>query len=461
MIHCSNVTFKYAGQSNEALHIDEFVIQEGECVVLCGESGSGKTTCTRLFNGLIPEYSEGTFSGFCQVDFCQVGVHSVEEFSTSVGSVFQNPSTQFFHKEVMNELVFPCENQGLPIEEITKRLNETVALFGIETLLSKQLMHLSGGERQRVAMATAYMQSPKVMILDEPTANLDEAGIQLVAQSLATLKKSGMTIVIAEHRLNFLKDIADRYVYFHNGRIEQVWDKEEFLKLTDEYRLEKGLRSSLSVTLSRSTKQTGLSNGVTIQDVVLRAGDCNVQHIPYLHFEPNCIHAIMGENGCGKTTLARTISGLLPLRSGSISFDGVPLTMKRLQNMTTMVRQDVRMQLFASSVDKEVRLGNIQHERVEEMLDTLSLKSLLSQHPQALSGGQQQRVVIANALLSNKKIWIFDEPTSGMDATQLHCFASVLTQLTSPDRIILVITHDEELVSLCCDRVTSLSRRAH
>lgn len=187
IIECRDLSFRYANGLNSQCQIPELCIEPGECVVLCGRSGSGKSTFLRLLNGLIPDFYEGELSGTCVCAGYISGKHSVEEFSTVVGSVFQNPATQFFHRIVEDELVFPCENQGVPRQEIARRLKQTTHLFEIERLLMRDLLSASGGERQRIAIATSMMQQPQVVVLDEPTANLDLQGIEQVKYHIQTL----------------------------------------------------------------------------------------------------------------------------------------------------------------------------------------------------------------------------------------------------------------------------------
>lgn len=454
MIRFKNVKFIYDNQNDMSIQIDHLKIGQGECVVLCGESGSGKTSLIRMINGLIPEYYTGALEGDIDIDTYRSGVDSIEDIARTVGTVFQNPATQFFHKIIEHELVFPCENQGIHPDEIQQRLQTTAAFFSLGSMLGSSLYRASGGERQRVAVATAMMQKPKIVVLDEPTANLDYVGVLQIATYIEKLKNDGMTVVIAEHRLNFLKNIADRYVYIKDGRVKYEWNKVQWLELSHNKRSELGLRG-VNTAHQYSDNKVSQSRGLKIKDLNLSVFGRNLGTIKEVQFPVNCITALTGKNGIGKSSLANIISGL-DKSDGIICFDEKEMKEKdRLEN-TAFVMQEVRLQLFSESVEKEIKLGLKEFSQFEEIIQKLGLTELLKRHPMSLSGGQMQRVMIASALLSNKKIFIFDEPTSGLDYRQMIHFAELLKALKTDDIVIIVITHDIELIEVLCDQVINL-----
>lgn len=456
MISFEDISFTFANSQEPSLVIDHLRVAEGECLVLCGRSGSGKTTVTRLLNGLIPEFYRGELTGKVTVFDQDLTQLTVEALSLTVASVFQNPATQFFHRQVADELVFPCENQGVAQEEILGRLAETSRYFGIEALLEQDLVTASGGERQRIALATSYMQRPRVVVLDEPTANLDAAGIQRVHDHLLQLKAAGITVIIAEHRLDFLADIADRYAYFHQGTLLKTWSRDQWLALTNTERMALGLRG-LDLQLCAHPPRFSSEKGLVLRDLRLRAGQIDLGQLADLHFPTDNITALVGPNGAGKSTLALLLAGLAK-EDGDILLDGVKTTAAERLQKTAFVMQEVRLQLYADSVRKELLLGNQQAEHFDEIVDKLRLRPLLDRHPMSLSGGEQQRLVIAHALLSDKRLFIFDEPTSGLDYEQMCQFADLLQALKSPDRVIVVITHDIELIDRACQQIRSLHK---
>lgn len=454
MIRIDNLSFTYANSEQPSLMIENLQIQRGQCVVLCGKSGSGKTSLTRLLNGLIPDYYEGELKGFCQVGDYRTGQDSVENFSTIVGSVFQESASQFFHNIVEHELVFPCENQGLPRTEIISRLEETSRLFELEQVLKKQVNTLSGGQAQRVGLATAYMQKPKVIVLDEPTANLDQDGIVQVRSCLERLKNLGVTLIIAEHRLDYLQELADHYYYFENGQIRYSWDKETWLELSDDYRHQLGLRGLSQPNPPPLAQSSQEQSGLRVAGLDLTVGLNRVclGRIDDLCFPTDQIVALTGANGTGKTSLAEALAGL-KWSNGQCSLAGNFLTHKERLQVTSLVKQDVSLQLFSSSVSQELALGNalLDKDHYHHVVQRLGLENLLERHPMTLSGGEQQRLMVAVSLLSNKQVFIFDEPSSGLDYSSMSCLADLLLELKEENRVIILISHDKDLIAKVCD----------
>ena len=215
MIRIDHVTFSYGGETEQTGGIQdiELQIEHGEFVVLCGESGCGKTTVTRLLNGLIPHYYEGSMSGSVWVNGAEVSKQPLYDTAKIVGSVFQNPRSQFFNVDTTSEITFGCENLGQPAETIRERLERTIRDFHLEKLMGRNIFHLSGGEKQKIACAGVSIMEPEILVLDEPSSNLDAASISDLRKILAFWKEQGKTIVISEHRLYYLRGVADRFVY--------------------------------------------------------------------------------------------------------------------------------------------------------------------------------------------------------------------------------------------------------
>ena len=222
MIELKNITFSYERREQGGLRNINLTVKNGECILLCGRSGCGKTTITRLVNGLIPRFYDGELTGQVVIDGKDIADLTMYEISEKVGSVFQNPRTQFFNTDSDSEIAFGLENQGMPTEELRQRVETTAADLEIQSLRNRSLHALSGGEKQKVAFASVYAMNPDIYLLDEPSSNLDMDAIQDLRKHLKLVKQQGKTILIAEHRLYYLMDVVDRIVYMEQGQIARA-----------------------------------------------------------------------------------------------------------------------------------------------------------------------------------------------------------------------------------------------
>ncbi len=460
MISIQDVSFGYCSQEKILKNIN-LKIRQGECILLCGESGCGKTTITKLINGLIPHFCEQCeLEGTVVTEGMEVAKVNLYELAESVGSVFQNPKSQFFHLDTDSELTFGMENQGKSPKEMKERLGETIKKLQIEKLLGRSIFELSGGEKQTLAFASVYAMNPFVYVLDEPTANLDLAAVEALRELLHFLKKEGHTIIIAEHRLSFLHDLLDKAVYMKNGEILEVYSRETFHALSEPVRKRMGLRcigeekvdipKAYAAGKDRGLSVEAISGGYKNQPFLFR--DISFSAVP------GEILAITGYNGIGKTTLIRCICGLIRLHKGKILLDGQIMSEKTRRKQCFLVMQDVNHQLFADSVWEECKMSgeDLEDDVITSELEQMGLLSYVDRHPMALSGGQKQRLAIATATLSRKKILIFDEPTSGLDYANMRVVAERLRKLADSDRIVIVVTHDREFMLSACDRILEI-----
>lgn len=459
MIESRKCTFRYQNTEAEALKTVNLQIKPGECIILCGKSGCGKTTFSRLLNGLIPSFFPGELEGQCSTFGLESGTAAIEDYVPLVGSVFQNPKTQYFNVDTTAELAFPCENVGMPSAQIKDRVETVAQEFGLGKLLGRSIFKLSGGEKQRIAFGAACMLHPKLLVLDEPTSNLDYRAIQDLHDMITKKKSEGTTIVIAEHRLAWIVDLADRFCFFENGTLAGQWTAAEFKALPVEKLQQMGLRPLNIVpyhqqAIKKSKIKPEYQNPlISAENLSVGYGSKSaVYRIEDFSICKGEIVGLMGHNGVGKSTLAKTLCGLLKPVGGSIA----PQKEKERIKHSFLVMQDVNYQLFADSVREEVLLGAARPELCDAVLEALSLQDLADRHPMSLSGGQKQRVAIASAMLSGKEFIVLDEPTSGLDYYHMTQVAQLLQKLKAQGAALLVITHDEELAAGWCDRVVYL-----
>lgn len=456
MLRIENVSFSYPDSEENGIYNINLQIKAGECVLLCGPSGCGKTTLTRLINGLIPHFYNGTLQGSVQVAGLDVTRVPLYVISQTVGSVFQNPRSQFFNVDTDSEIVFGLENMAYPVDAILRRKEATVRDLELETLLGRSMFSLSGGEKQRIAFASAYAITPDVFVLDEPSSNLDVQSIAALGDLLKHLKRQGKTIVIAEHRLYYLKAIADRIIYMEKGRIKHEYSVAGLLDMNTEQRRDKGLRAMDLTSITLSPQKTGSGKpALAICDISVSCGNVTLTERFWFSAFLGDIIGIVGSNGAGKSTFCRILCGLQTEKSGCFLWKNSPIGPKQRLKLSYMVMQDVNYQLFAESVLEECCLGtdNPDISRVETVLHKLSLYECRDRHPTSLSGGEKQRTAIAVSQFCHKEIFVFDEPSSGLDFNGMMQVTGLIKGLAAEGKVIFVVTHDAELLANACNRI--------
>lgn len=381
-------------------------IQDGEFVLICGESGCGKTTMTKLINGLIPHFVrnvsvDGTIT-VCGKNVAEMPMYEIAEL---VGSVFQNPRTQFFYTNSNAEMAFGLENRGVEPEYIRKRIKNTINELDIEKLEDRDVFSMSGGEKQLLAFASVYAMNPQIYVLDEPSANLDIAAMEKLSERMKVIKEKGHTVVVAEHRLAWIQKFADRIIYMKEGRIEQEFTSDEFKALSDLKRKQMGLRSIVPEQI-QIPEIIGNS-----EDAVLQICNLSCKRKKQMIFQNISLSAragdiigITGKNGAGKSTFCNCLCGLLKPKGGEILYQGKKLSEKARTKLFGMVMQEVNHQLFSDSVKNECLLANEEasEQEIRELLEKFDLEEYAEYHPMILSGGQRQRLAICQAVMGEK-----------------------------------------------------------
>ena len=470
------VTFQYAGRDDTAIQGVDLDIHEGEFLLLTGRSGCGKTTIARLINGLVPHFHEGELDGAARIGGTDTRELDIGEIGKLVGSVFQDPRSQFFMTDTTGEVAFGCVNAGLPRAEVLERVEDAFRRMGIQHLRDRSVFGLSSGEMQMVAIASCYAMGPSVYVFDEPSANLDMEAVEALRKALSELKREGKTVIVLEHRLFYLSGLIDRMVVIEGGAVASVYDAAGALSLDDRSLARMGLRSLRLESALRAIPAHGQSlpkhegtafeaKGLTFSYGSRRStrGAGSTPHrsrtIGPLDFSARSgeVVGVIGENGAGKTTLSRLCCGLEKEDRGTVSVDGRPLSPKERLGRIRLVMQDPDYQLFSDSVLGELSLGGRRDAGTcERALRGLGLWDMRDAHPATLSRGQKQRLTIACALVDEAAAYFFDEPTSGLDRENMERVASGIRLLARSGGIVFAVSHDCEFLLSACDHILRL-----
>ncbi len=446
MIRIRGLDVRYPGV--QALRGIDLSIAPGSFVLVGGPSGGGKSTLAHALMGLIPQAIPAQVQGSISVAGLDPRQHSVAQLATQVGLVFQNPVTQLFNGTVEEEVAFGPRNLGLGPAEIAERVDYGLQAASGAHLRQRVVRHLSGGEQQRVAIASVLAMRPTLLILDEPTANLDAEGVRSLVATLARLHREfGVTLLVIEHRLAPFLPRADRLVWLAEGRLLADGPPAETL-------------AQLRPTKPATSRPPLPSNEPL---VALRGITAAYNGHPVLRDCSLTLHrgefaALVGPNGAGKTTLARVLAGVMRPRKGRVTWHANGHT-----GRVGLLQQNPLHQLVCDTVEEEVLFGprNLGIERPEEIVEILARADLLSlrnRSTQALSVGQQQRAALAATLSARPELVILDEPTTGQDWDHLIQTMDFLADLNRAGQTVLLITHDERLVERYANRVWKISR---
>jgi len=454
MLAFKNITYFYPFQKYSTVKNISFDVLPGEVGLITGESGCGKSTIVKIANGLIPHYFKGKLNGEVIIDKKKSSELVVAEISKLVGTLFQDPEQQFFCNDVYSELAFAHEVCGKSPDEITETVKKYSKMFDLEKIIDSSVFTLSEGEKQKLALAATLSLKPKTIVLDEPSANLSPEATVALAEQIKVLKEKGFAILIADHRLYWLADIADKVFVMKEG---EICEQGAFSILKNNTLREKyGLRDDNVNRIVSRTIDPQMSDSKCDQF----SFNINKLTFSYKNKEPifdnysikfpyGKIIALTGANGVGKTTLSRLITGLLKTKKGEFFLNGEKVLPKKLLKKTSLVLQNTDHQLYSRTVLDEVLLSdkNQNKEHCTNLLEKFQLDKFAKRHPQSLSGGQKQRLVIAAAIAKNSNIIILDEPTSGLDGANMKIIGNVLKSEAQKNKCIIVITHDIEFLN--------------
>lgn len=441
MLEFKDVSFTYKNSNNKVLDSVNFKINKGECILLTGVSGSGKSTLIHLTNGLIPTLYEGHLEG--EILFKNKDLKDIESYdiSKNIGYVSQDPRGHFFTTNTTSELVFSMENYGIPLNEMKKKYSQLVESLELEKLVDKNIIYISSGERQKIAIGCSLSLEPEIIILDEPSSNLDFHMTKKLKQLIEKLKTKGYTIIIAEHRMYYIQDLIDRVFVINNGKVIEKTisdlksNNEVPLRSLDIFNLELENISSKNKELLMEINNITYKNILTNITTTIYKGD---------------VIGLIGKNGVGKTTLLRLLSNIMKPDKGKVVGKVIPF----------LVMQDMDYQFFTESVESEMKFGDVDNdlEKINSLLMKLGLTEYKDKLPFELSGGQKQRLLIAISALANVNLLMFDEPTSGLDYVNMTKVSGILKDL-SKNSALIVATHDIEFLYKTCNRVIYLDNK--
>lgn len=496
-IEVKGFSWKYALSQDWVLKDINLTVHKGEFLGIVGPSGSGKTTLCLSLTGLIPNLARGTINGSIYVDGLDTQKSRLHELIRKVGVVFQDPESQFVTMSVEDEIAFPLENFGYPVQDMIHRISNAMELTRLTGLKEKYPHELSGGQKQRVAIASFLALRPEILILDEPTSDLDPVGKSEVFSVLADLKKhENITLVVVEHNTEEMCKYADRVVLLNSGRIDRVGKPEEFFSAVDDlkgagvyppqvtelaYTLMEKIHASqpLPITIENAdffrkitmpTITTPLDNGSepkpqTYEQVVLIE---NLKHTYPdgtqalrgidLVFNRSEYVALIGQNASGKTTLVKHLVGLLRPTEGDVEVFGVntrKTSVAELAKRVGFVYQNPDHQLFCKTAFEECAYGLVNQgqkedeirDRVDRVLRIVGLEGFENTETFLLGKGQRTRLAVAATLVMEPELIIVDEPTTGQDMRQAESIMGLLDQLNRDGKTILIITHNMRLVA--------------
>ncbi|MFN0147126.1 MAG: ABC transporter ATP-binding protein [Dehalococcoidia bacterium] len=472
-----SVTYRYPGAATDTLSEVSFDVERGDFVLVAGPSAGGKSTLLRLFNGLVPQFHGGRLRGALSVDGRDPARTPARTMATIAGMVFQEPEAQAITDAVEDELAFGMEQRGISRDEMRRRIAIVLDAAGIGELRHRRLDTLSGGERQRVAIAGALALEPPILLLDEPTSQLDPAGAGAVIEAIEAVHRDrGLTVLIAEHRLARLLPVAGWVAEVEGGRVRVLSPAAAASVLASvppSIALARALGlepvpltvASVALALRGRRLEVRPATRAAPGDELLRAEGLTAAYGEHVALR-DCsftlrqgeVVALAGPNGSGKSTLFRIIAGLMAPAAGSLRFraTAAPARVQERTAFAGLVPQDPAIALYHDTVRAEVSSSRRKALDGDSLLRAWDIEGLASQNPRDLSVGQQQRVAIAAMLGHAPPVWMLDEPTRGADGPARAVLARRLREHAAAGGAAIVATHDMESAATFATRVIGL-----
>ncbi|MDO9325488.1 MAG: energy-coupling factor transporter ATPase [Methanoregula sp.] len=470
MITLENVSYTYPHTVQKALKNLSFSLPVGSCVMVTGPSGAGKTTLCLAAAGILHHEYGGKKEGKVMVDARDVVEYpDLSALAQKIGIVFDDPEAQMIFTTVEEEILSAIEHRGLDVAAIEERLASIIATTYLGELCNRSPHNLSGGQKQRVALAATLALGNDILILDEPTSELDDHATKRIVSILSDLKKQGKTILLVEHKYSYFKEMVDTLVVMENGTISAIGKPDDVLSND---RLRKiiiadfsKIRTPAQITHHSAESYAPSSPIIRIKDLSYAYGDILALDSINLAIRPGEFVALVGENGSGKTTLVKHFNRLLTPTRGDVIVQGKNTrncTITDLARHVGLVFQNPDHMFFADTVREEVEFGlkNLgitdSNAIIDLALSEVRLEQTKDLYPRWLSRGERQRLAIACVIAMQPAIIVLDEPTTGLDGNEALLVLEILKALQLKGHTIVIITHNKDIATSCADRIVTM-----
>lgn len=465
LLHVDGFSFDYENSKEPLLNNLNFSLNEKETTLLVGPSGSGKSSLALCLNGLYPDAVEGISSGNIYYRGKNIRDFQKGELNQQIGIVFQDPESQFCMITVEDELAFTLENRKIPNSEMATRISEALNDVGMDGFQKRKIHELSGGQKQKIALASVLLLEPELLILDEPTANLDPVSSYEFIQLIKHLQeKHGLAVFIIEHQVDDWLEIIDRVLVMGKqgdiiaeGTVESIFKNQQSLLTAEGIFLPKQYTKIESYSTQGNPPLPVNKVILTVENITFHRKRQPILNNIQFDIHQGEFIAIIGENGAGKSTLLQLMAGLLAPVTGRIDFHGKPLSHwdeKELRKRMGYVFQNPEHQFITDTVLDELTFGmklngwteKDSEEAATQLMKQFHLEKHRYSNPFSLSGGQKRRLSVATMLDETPDILFFDEPTFGQDAETTRELMTIIRQLRENGTAIVFVTHDMEIV---------------